>query len=318
MLTISKLLAIGDLPVYSWKEWCILFFSLGKIRISLLATLTAVAGFVLAPGPAAGHIVLTTIAVLLMAFGSCGLNQFQERGVDALMERTKGRVLPSKRLSPPIALTVSLGAILSGSLLLLFGASPVALTLGLFAVLWYNGVYTYLKKKTAFAVMPGALIGPIPPLLGWVSGGGSLLDPRIPAVALFFFIWQVPHFWLLLLGSGGDYDRAGFPSLAKIWTGEQLKRIIFIWMLSTALSSLLIPLFGFLEFYPVRILLLMAMVWLVRSAIYFFKSSAEEVCFRFAFMRLNLYVLLVIAALFLDRLLTPFFSVLPPLSGLLI
>jgi hypothetical protein len=85
-------------------------------------------------------------------------------------------------------------------------------------VLWYNGVYTFLKRKSPFAAIPGAVIGAIPPAIGWICGKGALsFDPQILALSFFFFIWQVPHFWLLLLNFGRDYEKAGFPSLTRIF-----------------------------------------------------------------------------------------------------
>jgi heme o synthase len=290
----------------SWKEWAILLLSLGKIRISLLVTLTAAAGYLLATGQAGAPMLLPTGAVFLLAFGSCGLNQYQERAIDASMERTRGRVLPSKRLTPKAALTISLAEISSGSLLLLFAVNPLAFLLGLFAVFWYNGVYTYLKQRTAFAVIPGALIGAIPPAIGWVSGGSDLLDPRMWGIALFFYMWQAPHFWLLLLDFGKEYEAAGLPSVTRVFSTKQLKRILFIWLLSTGVSCLLIPLFGVGASVPVRILLVGLTLWLFWITIDFFKSSSQRPSFRLAFIRLNIYVLFVIALLSLDRFL--FFS----------
>lgn len=289
-----------------WKEWAILLLSLGKIRISLLVTLTAAAGYLLATGQAGAPMLLPTVAVFLLAFGSCGLNQYQERAIDASMERTRGRVLPSKRLTPKAALTISLAEISSGSLLLLFAVNPLAFLLGLFAVFWYNGVYTYLKQRTAFAVIPGALIGAIPPAIGWVSGGSDLLDPRMWGIALFFYMWQAPHFWLLLLDFGKEYEAAGLPSVTRVFSTKQLKRILFIWLLSTGVSCLLIPLFGVGASVPVRILLVGLTLWLFWITIDFFKSSSQGTSFRLAFIRLNIYVLFVIALLSLDRFL--FFS----------
>jgi heme o synthase len=287
----------------SWKEWAILLLSLGKIRISLLATLTATAGYFLATGQAGAPMLLPTAAVFLLAFGSCSLNQYQERAIDASMERTRGRVLPSKRLTPKAALTISLAEISSGSLLLLFAVNPFAFLLGLFAVFWYNGIYTYLKQKTAFAVIPGALIGAIPPAIGWVSGGSDLLDPRMWGIALFFYMWQAPHFWLLLLHFGKEYEAAGLPSVTRVFSTRQLKRILFIWLLSTGVSCLLIPFSGVGASPPVRILLLGLTLWLFWIAIDFFKSSSQGPAFRVAFTRLNIYVILTVAFLSLDRLL---------------
>ena len=289
-----------------WKQWAILLLSLGKIRISLFATLTSTAGYLLATGQAGTGMVLAPVAVFLQAFGSCSLNQYQERAIDASMERTRNRVLPSKRLTPKAALTISLAEIVLGSLLLLFAVNLLALLLGLFAVFWYNGVYTYLKQKTAFAVIPGALIGAIPPAIGWVSGGGDLLDPRMRGIALFFYMWQAPHFWLLLLDVGKEYEAAGLPSVTRIFSTKQLKRILFIWLLSTGVSCLLIPLFGVGASVPVRILLVGLTLWLFWITIDFLKSSSQGPSFRLAFTRLNIYVFFVIVLLSLDRFL--FFS----------
>jgi len=118
--------SILTIQLRPWREWAILLLSLGKIRISLLVTLTAAAGCILATGQAGAPMLLPTVAVFLMAFGSCGLNQYQERAIDASMERTRRRVLPSKRLTPKAALTISLTEISSGSLLLLFAGNPLA------------------------------------------------------------------------------------------------------------------------------------------------------------------------------------------------
>ena len=290
----------------SWKEWAILLLSLGKIRISLFATLTATAGYLLATGQPSAPMLLPTAAVFLLAFGSCGLNQYQERAIDASMERTRGRVLPSEGLTPKAALTISITEISSGSLLLLFAVNPFAFLLGLFAVFWYNGVYTYLKQKTAFAVIPGALIGTIPPAIGWVSGGSDLLDPRLWGIALFFYMWQAPHFWLLLLDFGKEYEAAGLPSVTRVFSTRQLKRILFIWLLSTGVSCLLIPFFGIGVSVPVHILLLSLTLWLFWITIDFFSSSSPGPSFKLTFTRLNIYVLCVIALFSLDRFL--FFS----------
>ena len=83
----------------------------------------------------------------------------------------------------------------------------MATFLGFLTVIWYNIVYTYLKRISSLAVIPGSLIGALPPLVGWASSGSSIFSPRPLGIALFFFIWQIPHFWLLLLNFGGDYEK---------------------------------------------------------------------------------------------------------------
>ena len=72
-------------------------------------------------------------------------------------------------------------------------------------------------------------------------------------------------------------------------------------MLSTGVSCLFIPLFGSVRHEAVHLLLVIATLWLVWNAIHFFMSPSKEGSFRFAFLRLNIYVLLVITLLSLDR-----------------
>jgi protoheme IX farnesyltransferase len=289
--------------VCRWKEGLSIFLALTKIRISLLATLTTAAGYVLATGTITLQMLVTSVAVSLLACGSCALNQYQEREVDQWMDRTKSRPLPSGRLNPEAALWISIGLILLGSLILFFRAGSLALALGLFAVLWYNLIYTPLKQKTAFAAVPGALVGAIPPVLGWTAGGGEILDPRIGGVALFFFIWQIPHFWLLLLDVSKDYENARLPSVAKIFSAEQVKRILFVWLLSTGVSSLIIPLFGFLNSSLFYFLLVAATSWLFWNAVMLLRSDGDQGPWRAAFLKLNVYAVLVILVLSADRLL---------------
>ena len=230
----------------------------------MFSTLSTFTGFILARRGLSSDVIFPILGVFLLASGSCALNQYQERQNDQLMERTKGRPIPSKKLSPSTALKISIGLLLFGSIILYVGAHWSALGLGLFAMFWYNGVYTSLKRKSPFAAIPGALIGAIPPLIGWVSGKGHLsLDPQILAISFFFFIWQVPHFWLLLLNSGKDYEKAGLPSLTRIFSSAQLSRITFMWIFATAAACMMIPLFGIVESHVIHGSLFLVAFWLV-------------------------------------------------------
>ena len=295
--------SISKDQAYSWREWFTILLDLAKIRISLLATLSAATGYLLATGKITIHMLVPTGAVFLLACGSCALNQYQDREIDQLMERTKPRPIPSGRLDPETALWISIGLILLGSLILFSGAGDLALALGIFSVLWYNLIYTPLKRKTAFAAIPGALVGAIPPALGWVIGGGRILDPRIGGVALFFFIWQMPHFWLLLLDFSEDYKRAGLPSITKIFSAKQIRRIIFVWLLSTGVSSLIIPLFGLLNSVFFCLLLVAVVSWLFWNTLIFLRSHDDKDALRATFMKLNIYAVLIISLLSVERLL---------------
>jgi len=284
-----------------------IFFDLSKGRIALLAALSTATGYILAADSVSLAIVFPTVGLFLLACGSSALNQYQERDIDSLMKRTKGRPIPSGRLTPPQALVIALLSMLSGSLILLVGSNVVALGLGLFAAFWYNAIYTPLKKMSPFAAIPGALVGAIPPAVGWAAAGGSPFDPKILALCFFFFVWQVPHFWLLLLVYGKDYEEAGLPSLTSIFTAGQLSQITFVWILATAVTCLLIPLFGTVQTTITNLSLLGLTLWLVWGATRFFRARGEELSFKYAFREINIYALAVISLLSLDKLINTIF-----------
>jgi protoheme IX farnesyltransferase len=302
--TILARIRIASLQASSLREWFTVLSDLAKIKISLLVTFSAAAGYVLSAGQMKIGTLVATAAVFFLSCGSCALNQYQEREIDELMERTKSRPLPSRKLEPATALWVASSSIFSGSVILFYARGLVPLGLGLFAVLWYNGLYTPLKQKTAFAAIPGALVGAIPPILGWVSGGGDILDPRIWGIGLFLFIWQVPHFWLLLLDSSRDYEKAGLPSITEIFSTAQIKRIIFIWLLSTGVSGLSIFSFHLVHLRLVHFFLLLSTFWHFWNSFHFFRSSSPGADLKAAFTKLNIYAVLVLFLLSSDRLLS--------------
>jgi protoheme IX farnesyltransferase len=281
-----------------------IFAQLTKFKVSLFVALSACAGFILAGERASGEMFRPALGVLLLSCGACALNQYQERKADAKMERTRRRPLPAGKMAPATALRVSALLAGSGSAALLLSAGWLACGLGLLAMVWYNGVYLYLKRRFAWAVLPGALVGAIPPAVGWVAAGGSLFDPRLGALGFFFFLWQVPHFFLLLIAFADDYERAGYPSLAKRLTAEQLKGIVFAWTLATGAASLLIPLFIRPRLPGVLLALMAATFWLVGRTYALLLSPRHKGNVKFVFVRLNVYAFLVLTLLSLDRLLT--------------
>jgi len=286
-----------------------LVMELTKIRITSFVTVTTVFGYLCAAGHFSLEMIAPIFGILLLACGSAVINHLQERTTDALMDRTKNRPIPSGKISPVSALHLSLFLILSGSLLLYFGAGLLALGLGLLNLIWYNGIYTPLKKKNAFAIIPGSLVGAIPPAVGWVAGGGNIFDLQIAVISLFFFMWQIPHFWLLLLIFGKDYEQAGFPTLTQIFSTDQLGRITFIWIIATVVMGFLIPMFGVVKSPVVNIGLFIAGAWLAWNALKLLRftfndkgSYIEKKYFGFAFREINIFAILVVLLISIDKL----------------
>jgi heme o synthase len=276
------------------------FATLTKARIASLSTLTAATGYLAYARTIEPGLIVSCLGVLLLAFGTCALNQFQERRIDARMERTRGRPIPSGVIAPGTALAVALLLIASGALVLLT-RGPVPAAIGLLAPITYNGGYTYLKRVTPFAAVPGAIIGALPPAIGFASAGGEAGDPRMLALCLFFFLWQVPHFWLLLFSIGEDYRRAGLPVMTDLFSRRQLARLVSIWMLATAASSLMLPVFDLAAALPARFGLVALALWLALRARRLLSLPEEErLAFRMAFRGINLYAVLVMAMVVVD------------------
>jgi len=275
---------------------------LSKVKITFAVSLTTITGYLLAKESFDTGIILPTIGIFLLACGSSAINHYQEREKDALMNRTRRRPIPSGRISPLGALLFAFITAVMGTWLLYKFAGFLAMQLGLLALIWYNLVYTPLKRKTAFAVVPGAIIGSIPPLVGWVSAGGSLSDTRAGILAFFFFIWQVPHFWLLMLKYGEEYEKAGYPSLTRIYSGQAIRFTTFIWTLATAVTALMIPVYKITETVLAGISLFLASIWLVVTFTALLrKTDSSFNPFRY-FMRINYYILFILIVVSIDSL----------------
>ena len=279
-----------------------IFVEITKLKITIFVTVTTMFGFIAATNSINAEIILPSIGILLLACGSAALNHCQERKTDLLMDRTKNRPIPSGRISATSTLKISVILILLGSILLFVGSGTLVLSLGLLNLFWYNAVYTPLKKVSPFAIIPGSLVGAIPPVVGWIAGGGNILDPQIILIASFFFIWQIPHFWLLLMVLDKDYQQGGFPTLTEVFDQQQLGRITFIWILATAITGLLLPLFQISHNQFINYSLFLAAIWLAYRSINLLRKTKEIYSFRFAFRSINYFALFVVIVVSIDKL----------------
>ena len=275
---------------------------LTKFNIAVLSTFSAGTGYLLAARSLHWEMLVALAGTLLLSCGAGALNEVQEWRTDALMARTRNRPIPAGQITPSGALAVALLLLIGGESVLLIGFGGLCALLGAAAVVSYNFFYTPLKRLTAFAVVPGSIIGAIPPAIGWVAAGGRVVDGGLLALGFFFFVWQIPHFWLLLLKYGDQYERAGFPTLTQLFSPGQLSRITCVWMMATAFSSLLLPLFDVVRSLPSvagLVLCAVGLAWASRKLFSAGKGFSPGV----AFMQINLFALAVMLACGLDPLL---------------
>jgi heme o synthase len=191
--------------------------------------------------------------------------------------------------------------IASGSLILFLSFHLPVVLLGLFNVFWYNAVYTNLKKNTAFAVIPGSVTGGVPPMIGWVAAGGYWLDTSILLIFLFFVIGQIPHFWLLLLKYGKQYEKAGLPSLTSFFSDRQISRISVAWIAATLAASGLLPAYGLIS-NPVMVyayIIIASLFFMIIISPYIFSQIKDMQGLQF--LALNLFYLLMMLLLVADN-----------------
>jgi protoheme IX farnesyltransferase len=201
-------------------------------------------------------------------------------------------------------LALSCALVLAGTALLAYTFGAKAALLGLFALIWYNGIYTHLKKLTAFAAVPGAAVGMVPPAIGWVSAGGALLDPRLAAICFLFFLWQVPHFWLLILDNGKDYEQAGLPSLTRVMNRPQIARVTFVWIIAAAIAGLSLPFYGILRSPGFYFLLVPCAGWLIWNGRVLMGKGPELSVSPALFKKINIFLLLIMSLLSLEHILS--------------
>jgi protoheme IX farnesyltransferase len=270
--------------------------TLARVRVSLFVGLSSALGYILYSPALSLNLLYVFCGVFFLASGASALNQIQERKADSLMSRTCKRPLASGSMDVQSAGVIVIVSLVIGFILLMQTDSLWSVNLALAALLWYNGLYTPLKKRTAFALAIGAVTGVLPPMIGWAAAGGALNDPAILALALFFYLWQVPHFWLLMSAHDEDYRAAGFPTLSASLGGRAMRRVMFIWIFATAVACLGLPLFiSGLKIFSV-VLLMLVSLWLIFMGISNLRHRA------LSFARVNVFALIVMVVLSLDRL----------------
>lgn len=190
------------------------YLQLCRPRIAVISAAAAAVGFVLA---SAGEIQwdrLTAAVGGIVCFvaASSILNQVLEHRIDRRMKRTADRPLAAQRLSLREARILGAAAVLLGCIVLSAGVNPVVCVSALATCLIYVLAYTPLKRCTSLCTTVGAIPGAMPPVLGWLAGGGGVGVELVSLFAL-FFTWQFPHFLAIGWIYRDDYERAGLKML---------------------------------------------------------------------------------------------------------
>ena len=185
---------------------------LSKARLSALVVVTTGAGFLTAGGPLSyATLAAATAGTALCSSSASTLNQIFEVDRDKRMKRTRNRPLVRGIVTPQTATALAATTGISGGSILALGTDPVTAALGVGNIALYAGLYTYLKPRSEINTWVGAVVGAVPPVMGWTAAtGGSLFDLEAALLGSTLFLWQFPHFFALSWMHRTDYARGGF------------------------------------------------------------------------------------------------------------
>jgi len=289
-------------PRLTFAQRLAAFFDLCKPRVNTLIVFTAMIGMFLAtpdfPPPA--RFLVASIGIALVAGAAAAINCLLERTVDALMARTRRRATARGEISSAETLTLALLVGGAGLWLLHAFINDLTMWLTLATFLGYAVIYTVvLKPATPMNIVIGGASGAMPPVLGWAAmTGGVGVEPL--ALFLIIFLWTPPHFWALACYRRNDYEAAGLPMLPVTHGVPFTCQHILLYTVMLSAASLIPVSLGMSGWFYLAAVALLDLVFL---------GFATALCLRYsdqlarrAFAYSILYLTLLFAALFLDRL----------------
>lgn len=274
------------------------YLDMAKPRVQTLLLYTTVTSMYVAGDPTIGRVALTCLGGALAAGGAGAINHYLDRDLDALMERTADRPLPSGRVAPSSALTY--GVVLGAASFALLGLAVnlLAAMLALAGLLGYVLVYTlWLKRTTPHNIVIGGAAGAMPPLVAWAATTGSLSPDAVYLFAI-VFLWTPPHFWALSLLMIDEYAKAGVPMLPVVRGEAETRRQIVRYAIALVAASLLPVASGLLGI--AYLLLALALgTGFVGLAVRLRRRADRATALR-TFLFSSLYLALLFAAMVLD------------------
>lgn len=225
-------------PTTAWKDFAALI-KIGIVNSNLITTFTGMwLAFIFTKThflQSIDTIILTLLGSSLIIAGSCAINNYIDRDIDPIMERTKGRPTVTGKMGGSKVLTIGFSFMIAG-LIMLFMLNATTGIIGLIGIFTYVVLYSMWSKRLYVSnTVIGSISGAVPPLIGWAA-----VDPSLPAMAwilfLIMFIWQPPHFYALAMKRVEEYRAAGIPMLPVVKGFQTTKKHMVAWV------ALLLPL----------------------------------------------------------------------------
>ena len=279
------------------------YFKLMKPRVMSLVVFTAFVGYFTAV-PIESYklnplLALIGIFAIALGAGASGvLNQWYDRDIDKLMDRTKDRPIPQGKILPSDALTFGVITSILSIMILGLSVNWIAASLLGFTIIFYAIVYTiWLKRYTVQNIVIGGAAGAFPPVIGQVCASGTIGFESL-ILFLIIFVWTPPHFWALALIKKDDYAAAKIPMLPIIAGEKVTRKNIFIYSLLLVPCSYLPWIFDFSGNFYLIITTIFGIEFLRRSFLILKEVEGSE---KNLFLYSIFYLSIIFAGICLDK-----------------
>jgi len=218
----------------------------------------------------------TLVGVSLVVASGCVFNNFIDRDIDRIMERTKNRVLVKGLIPPKTSLVYATILGIAGFALLYIGANPLAMWLAVMGFVVYVGVYSlYMKRNSVYGTLIGSLSGAAPPVIGYCAVSGQF-DTGALILLLIFSLWQMPHSYAIAIFRFKDYQAAGIPVLPVVKGISVAKHHIIVYILAFMIATLMLTLSGYAG-YKYLVVAAAVSIWWLGMALKGYKTENDVV-----------------------------------------
>ncbi|NHB88174.1 protoheme IX farnesyltransferase [Photorhabdus tasmaniensis] len=247
--------------------------------------ISVIGGFLLASKGVIDYplFISTLFGVSLVVASGCVFNNYIDRDIDRIMERTKNRVLVKGLIDPKISLIYASILGIAGMVLLYVAANALAMQLAIIGFVVYVGVYSlYMKRKSVYGTLIGSLSGAAPPVIGYCAVTGQF-DTGALILLLIFSLWQMPHSYAIAIFRFKDYQAANIPVLPVIKGISVAKNHIILYILAFMIATLMLAISGYAG-YKYLIVAAAVSIWWLGMALSGYKTANDRVWARKLFV----------------------------------
>ncbi|PAV94448.1 protoheme IX farnesyltransferase [Hafnia paralvei] len=219
--------------------------------------------------------IATMVGVSLVVASGCVFNNYIDRDIDKVMERTKNRVLVKGLIAPKVTLAYATLLGLAGVALLYVAANPLAALLAVIGFIVYVGVYSlYMKRHSVYGTLIGSLSGAAPPVIGYCAVSNEFDAGALILLAI-FSLWQMPHSYAIAIFRFKDYQAANIPVLPVVKGISVAKNHITLYIVAFMVATLMLSLGGYAG-YKYLVVAAAVSVWWLGMALSGYKKAVDD------------------------------------------